>query len=394
MTKSCIFDPENLLNLIHKKAYQTPFYLYDSYLLQATLKAAIKAKEAVFGSYGHIHYAMKANHNKAILQMIQSYDLGVDCVSGGEIKCAIDAGFAANQVVFAGVGKTDLEICDALKAGIFAFNCESLQEASVIDQFAREMNVTAQICFRVNPDINVNTHHYISTGSYDNKFGIAFEDVYQWLNTRYKHTSHIQFIGCHYHIGSQITDMMSFAKLTESILAHYKQLTGNGFEIKHINVGGGLGINYSDPFTQQIVDFKTYFNAFAPLSNLQGVNIHFELGRSLVGQIGVLISKVLFTKQTAGSHFAILDAGMTELMRPALYQAEHKIIALNPLAASKFEKYTLAGPICESSDIFAKNLLLPEIQRGNFIVIYSVGAYGKVLSSEYNLRSKVKEFLL
>ncbi len=364
----------------------TPFYYYDLELLKDTLM--IVKEES--GKYNyHVHYALKANSNVEILETVQSYGLGADCVSGNEITRAIESGFSSEKIAFAGVGKSDEEINTGLENDIFCFNCESIPELVVIDVLAQKKKKIANIALRINPNVEANTHHYITTGLEENKFGInrwELEDVLATLQS----LKNIRLIGLHFHIGSQITDLSNFKGLCLRVNEIQEWFYEHQIIVKHINVGGGLGINYENPKQELIPDFKSYFKLFNDLLELRPQqDLHFELGRSIVGQCGTLISKVLYVKKGVNTNFAIIDAGMTELIRPALYQAFHKIENLTSIV-DKNERYDIVGPICESSDCFGKALILPATTRGDMIAINSCGAYGEVMASQYNLRKLPK----
>ncbi len=366
---------------------ETPFYYYDLDLLESTLNGI--EKEASQYNY-HVHYAIKANANPRILSLIQAYGFGADCVSGNEIKRSLDNKFSANKIVYAGVGKSDKEIEMALDANIFCFNCESIPEIEVIDEIAKSKNIVANIALRINPNVNANTHHYITTGIAENKFGInpwEFEEILRLLES----SENINLIGLHFHIGSQIVDLSVFKSLCLRINEIQDWFLDHQIIVDHINVGGGFGINYHQPDEEPIPDFKNYFALFNEFLNLKAnQEVHFELGRSIVGQCGSLISRVLYVKNGINTNFAILDAGMTELLRPALYQAFHKIENLS--SKDLPEKYDVVGPICESSDCFGKAVSLPKTKRNDLIAIRSTGAYGEVMASEYNLRQIAKSF--
>lgn len=364
----------------------TPFYFYDMAMLDRTLDAVKEANR-----YGyHIHYAVKANVNTPILNAVKAAGFGVDCVSGAEIELALDHGFRANHVVLAGVGKTDKEISYALDKEIFSFNVESIQELEVINELAGKMGKTANISMRINPEIEAGTHQYITTGTKENKFGVSTDELLSSLDF-IRSCKNISFIGLHYHIGSQIVDMDRFKVLTGRVNFLQKELKNQGFELPHLNVGGGLGINYSDPDSEPISDFETYFKIFNDhLELLPNQQVHFELGRSIVGQCGFLISRVLYMKEGGHTKFAIIDAGMTELMRPALYQAVHKLENISSHLES--DTYDVVGPVCESSDFFAKKVSLPKTKRGDMIVIKSAGAYGETMRNNYNSREFAKAY--
>ena len=361
----------------------TPFYFYDLSLLDRTL-AEIKrtARDEQF----HVHYAIKANANPGILRRIQAAGLGVDAVSGGEIKAALDAGFRGNQIVYAGVGKTDDEIRFALRNGISCFNVESEPELEIIDEIAGAMQCVANIALRINPNIDAHTHEYITTGLAENKFGINFDqlsDIIEKAST----LEHINLIGLHFHIGSQITETEPFIMLCDTINRLQDEWEAKGVTFASINVGGGLGIDYADPDRHPIPDFEGYFKTFRNHLRLrQGQQLHFELGRSVVAQCGSLITRVLYVKNGSTKRFAVVDAGMTDLIRPALYNAHHCIQNISS-PNGEMHHYDVVGPICESSDCFGKDELLPALRRGDFLALLSAGAYGEIMASQYNCRA-------
>jgi diaminopimelate decarboxylase len=367
--------------------YKTPFYWYDMALLQETLKVVKNESE----KYGfQVHYAIKANANEPILNQIQSFGFGADCVSGNEVQAAIDANFLPEKIVFAGVGKSDDEILLGLKNNIFCFNVESIPELQVINELASKIGTKAQVALRINPNVNASTHHYITTGLEENKFGINMWEMEAVLSNLETSDS-INLIGLHFHIGSQITDLQSFKSLCVRINEIQQWFYSREIIVDHINVGGGFGINYSSPDKELIPDFASYFKVFNDFLEIRPKQkVHFELGRAIVGQCGSLISRVLYIKKGVQTNFAIIDAGMTELIRPALYQSVHKIQNLSSNLEEK--KYDVVGPICESSDSFGKSLMLPETKRGDLIAVRSAGAYGEVMSSQYNLRTKAKAY--
>ena len=362
---------------------ETPFYYYDLDLLRSTLN--VIKKEADNSGY-KIHYAVKANSNPRILKIIAGYGFGADCVSFNEIDAAIVAGFNASDIVFAGVGKTDKDINAALNTGIYCFNCESIPEMEVINQLATAQNKSALIALRINPYIEAHTHKYITTGIEESKFGIntwELDDVIKKLSD----FKNIRLIGIHFHIGSQITRMSVFKSLCARINELQVWFSSHNINLEIINVGGGLGIDYENPETNP--DFPGYFSLLNEFIDLYpGQELHIEPGRSIVGQCGSLISKVLFIKNGSNTLFAIIDAGMTDLIRPALYQAHHKIENLT--SAGNLLRYDVVGPVCESSDTFAKFIELPETKRGDIIAIRSAGAYGEVMAMRYNLRDLPK----
>lgn len=363
------------------KNIPTPFYYYNMELLENTLDL-IKTEASRYGY--HIHYAVKANANPKIMKLIQTYGFGADCVSGNEITRSLETGYTADKIVYAGVGKSDREILTALEAGIFCFNCESIPEIELINELAEQTNKTARIAIRINPNVNANTHHYITTGIEENKFGInrwEFESVLETL----EQSKNIELIGLHFHIGSQITDLSVFKGLCLRINEIQEWFKERQILVNHINVGGGFGVDYKHPDENPIPDFVSFFGIFKEFLNLTpSQELHFELGRSVVAQCGSLISKVLYVKNGVNTKFAILDAGMTELLRPALYQAYHKIENIS--SNGEEEVYDVVGPICESSDCFGKAVSLPSTKRNDFIALRTAGAYGEAMASRYNLR--------
>ena len=368
---------------------RTPFYYYDTALLQATLDA-VRCEISQYPDY-HVHYALKANANPRLLQIIQQAGFGADCVSGGEVQAAIDAGFPAHKVVYAGVGKSDYEILTALKHDIFCFNVESVPELQVINELSAREGKVATVCLRINPDVEAHTHTHIITGMAENKFGIALNDLLEVV-TMANELSNVSFVGLHFHIGSQITNMHDYVTLCQRINEIQFRLNKQGIYPSVINVGGGLGVDYHSPEQHPIANFKAYFQVFEQHLHLRPKqSLHFELGRSIVAQCGSLITKVLYVKQTATKQFAIVDAGMTELIRPALYQAKHKIVNLTSHSES-LETYDVVGPICESSDVFDKDIQLPIMRRGDVLAIRSAGAYGESMASTYNCRTLVTSF--
>jgi diaminopimelate decarboxylase len=366
---------------------ETPFYYYDLGLLRKTLESYTSNLKKY--NY-HAHYALKANANDKILQVIKSYGLGADCVSGNEVALALKSGFNPSKVVYAGVGKSDKEIKTALEGGIFSFNCESVPELEIINAIAASMGKIASVSLRINPDIDAHTHKYISTGRSQDKFGIStwmFQDVLETI----KNSRNLKLEGLHFHVGSQITDMKVFEMLAKRVNEIQRWFADKGVSIENLNLGGGLGIDYENPDSNPISDFDSYFRIINNgLEVRRGQNVHFEPGRTIVAQCGSLISSVLYVKIGKGRKFAILDAGMNDLIRPALYQAKHKIDNLT--SKGRNMRYDVVGPVCESSDRFAKNILLPETKRGDLIAIRSAGAYGQVMAMRYNQRDLAPEY--
>jgi len=403
------------------KQLETPFYYYDLDVLSKTLEACRTASS----KYGfHVHYAMKANFNTRVLDAIKSFGFGADCVSGNEVKAAVEHGFGKEMIVFAGVGKSDKEINFALDADIFCFNVESVQELFIINDLAKAKNKTANIAIRINPNVDAHTHHFITTGLDENKFGInswQLNDVADAL----RKCPNLQFLGIHFHIGSQITDMEVYKNLCTRINEMQDWFVDHGFEVKVLNTGGGLGVDYHNPDANVISDFESYFKVFSEFLNVRpGQEVHFELGRALVAQCSALISRVLYVKNGIKKNFLVLDAGMTELIRPMLYQAYHQIENLSTESESlevgksespevgktsevgsqklgegdlsqisnlksQISKYDIVGPICESTDCFQKDVELQQSFRGDLIAVRTTGAYGEVMASGYNLRDRV-----
>ena len=362
---------------------QTPFYYYNANLLRETLDA-IKTESGKYDKFC-VHYAVKANANPKILSIIRESGLGADCVSGGEIKAAIKAGFPPSKIVYAGVGKTDWEINLGLDHDIFCFNVESVAELEIINELAAAKNKIARVAFRINPDVGAHTHANITTGLAENKFGISMQDMDHVIDLAQK-MKNVKFVGLHFHIGSQILDMGDFIALCNRINELQQKMFQRQIIVEHINVGGGLGIDYGYPDRCPIPNFSEYFKTYHKHLQLRPQQtLHFELGRAVVGQCGSLITKVIYVKQGTNKQFAIVDAGMTDLIRPALYQAYHKIENLTSEEA--VETYDVVGPICESSDVFGKVVELNKVKRGDFIALRSAGAYGEIMASCYNCRT-------
>ncbi len=364
---------------------ETPFYYYNMDLLGDTLQA-IKTESEKYGY--HIHYAVKANANKNILERIKAYGLGADCVSGNEVSAALDAGFSAENIVFAGVGKSDREIITGLKNSIGCFNVESIPELEVLDELAGKEGVIANVALRINPNVKANTHHYITTGLEENKFGIYIWDLEKVMD-KIDQLKNVSFQGIHFHIGSQINDLDSYKQLCTRVNELQLWFEKRRAIPRIVNVGGGLGIDYENPDEKPMPDFESFFKIFNDFLELkEGQEVHFELGRSVVGQCGTLVSRVIYVKEGVNTHFAIVDAGMSDLIRPALYQAYHKIENLT--STEEEDKYDVVGPICESSDCFGKAVTLPKTKRNDVIAIRSAGAYGEIMANRYNLRELPK----
>ena len=362
---------------------KTPLYWYDLELLNATLA---EINRCIAGTPIKVHYAVKANCNPKLLQVISDAGMGADCVSGREITAAIKSGFLPVSICYAGVGKTDRELIQGMKSGIGYFNVESLEELEILSQLAKEYGYTPSVCLRVNPNIDAHTHHYITTGLEENKFGIHMSMLEKAVDFTLQ-SPYMNLMGLHFHIGSQITSMEPFRYLCERINELMEAYESKGVEFKIINVGGGLGVDYDDPEKHPIPDFKDYFDTL--LKNLRvkpWQEIHCELGRAIIAQCGSLISRVTYVKKGVDRQFIILDAGMNDLIRPALYGAHHKIENLTAPAGAPIETYDVVGPICESSDTFGKDERIPLTKRGDLIALRSAGAYGESMGSTYNIR--------
>jgi len=366
---------------------ETPFYYYDLALLDETLRSCKSAAD----KYGfHVHYAFKANFDERLLQAIQAIGFGADCVSGNEVKKAIEIGFNPEKIVFAGVGKSDKEIVEGLENNIFCFNVESVQELGIINELAAKRGKTARVAIRVNPNVDAHTHHYITTGLEENKFGVnqwELKDCVEEL----KKSANLKLIGIHFHIGSQITNLEIFRSLCVKANELSQWFEDHGFQLQILNVGGGFGVDYHNPDATPVNDFESYFEVFDKfLERKPNQEVHFELGRALVAQCGNLVSRILYVKNGLKKNFLILDAGMTELMRPALYQAYHKIENVSGDKKGETVKYDVVGPICESTDWLGKEVELPLSKRGDIVVLRTAGAYGQVMASGYNLRDIVR----
>lgn len=368
---------------------RTPFYYYDTELLRKTLQS-INAEASKHEGF-MVHYAIKANANPQILRIIREAGLGADCVSGGEIDASLKAGFPSSKIVYAGVGKSDWEINLGLDNDIFCFNVESIPELEVINQLAAQKGKIAKVAFRLNPNVGAHTHANITTGLAENKFGIAMRDMISVIEEAHA-MEHVKVVGLHFHIGSQILDMGDFEALCNRVNELQSELERHRIVVEHINVGGGLGIDYQHPNRVPIPDFKSYFDVYAKKLKLRpGQTLHFELGRAVVAQCGSLITRTLYIKKGATKQFCIVDAGFTDLIRPALYQAYHKIENITSEEAK--QAYDVVGPICESTDVFAKQIDLNECRRGDLLAIRSAGAYGEIMASQYNCRQLPKGYM-
>lgn len=365
------------------EALTTPCYLYDMNLLRDTISAL---KDAISGRPVHVHYAMKANSNPEILRAISAAGFGADCVSGGEVELALQCGFNAADISYAGVGKTDAEIILGLDCGISCFNVESIEELAIIGEIAASKGVMAPVALRINPDIDAHTHHYITTGLKENKFGIDMRMLDKAFDVFDRFTS-LQLKGLHFHIGSQILTPEPFVELCVRVNRIAGQVAARGHKIEFVDMGGGFGIDYDNPDANPVADFKPFIDTIMDNLNLApGQYVVIEPGRSMVAQCGTLLARVIYVKEGVEKKFVIIDAGMNNLIRPALYGAHHHIENISTKSGTAYERYDIVGPICESSDVFAENELLPRTRRGDFIAIRSAGAYGESMSSTYNSR--------
>jgi diaminopimelate decarboxylase len=374
---------KNLLYMFNYGDVPTPYYLYDSALLRRTLE---KASAAAARHDYRIHYAIKANNNPSVTSLISSYGIGADCVSGNEVQEALRIGFPASEVVYAGVGKSDEELELALRNGILCLNCESMEELQVTEEIARKIEIPAPVAIRINPGVKANTHKYITTGLDENKFGVHLSQIYEVLDFAIQ-SPWLTLKGLHFHIGSQIVSLEPFELLCQRVNELWTDLDMNSRGAELLNLGGGLGVDYENPQGNPIPPFDDYFGVFAKnLKVPKGIDIRFELGRSLVAQSGKLITKVLYTKKGINRDFVITDAGMTELMRPALYQSRHLIT--NITSDRETQIYDVVGPICESSDVFGTDISLPGTVRGDLLAIHTCGAYSESMMLKYNMRDK------
>ena len=364
------------------RGYETPFYLYDTGLLRQTLESVVSESN----KYGYkVHYAIKANYDDHLLGIIREYGLGIDCASGNELRKAIEAGFDPKGIVYAGVGKRDKELRYAIEQEILAINCESIQELELIDRFSAEMGKTTEVALRINPDIDPKTNHCIDTGQADSKFGISYEEVLEHAE-ELRTLEHIRIIGLHLHIGSQIRELHVFENMCNKVNVIVENLERLGFTLRFVDVGGGLGVNYDVPENEPIPNFASLFSIVHNHLRVGDREVHFEFGRSIVAECGELITTVLFNKTTAtGRRLLIVDASMTELIRPALYGSYHNIENITAADDAPRPKYTGVGTACESTDVFDENVTLRTTQRGDLLTIKSAGAYGMSMASRYNL---------
>ena len=363
------------------RGYETPFYLYDMALLRQTLESVVYESKR----YGyHLHYAIKANYDDRILEVIREYGLGIDCASGNELRKAIESGFNPRQIVYAGVGKRDKELRYAIEQKILAINVESIEELHLVNRLSAEAGTTTDVALRINPDIDPKTNHCIDTGQADSKFGISYEEILDEAETL-KTLSNINIIGIHLHIGSQIRELHVFENMCNKVNVIVDSLESLGFSFRFVDVGGGLGVNYDVPENEPIPNFASLFSIIHNYLSVGDKEVHFEFGRAIVAECGELITSVLFNKTTAtGRRLVIVDASMTELIRPALYGSYHNIENITSEETIN-SKYTIVGTACESTDVFQENVSMKRTKRGDLIAIKSAGAYGMSMASRYNL---------
>ncbi len=371
---------------IVKKA-GTPLYIYS----HKTFLKHLNAYKNAFNGYNHtICFALKANSNGAILRLLAKNGSGADVVSGGELFLALKAGIPAEKIVYAGVGKTDDEIAFALKSRILMFNVESSDELKAINRVAARLGVSAPIALRVNPDIDPKTHPYISTGLKESKFGIPIEDALEHYRFA-KRLSNIEILGIHKHIGSQITKVRPFVDALKKVLILADNLQRSGINIKHLDVGGGLGIDYNNDSPPNPEDLS---KAILPLLKKYNFNlIIIEPGRSIAGNAGILVTKALYLKHHPKKEFVIVDAGMNDLIRPSLYNSFHNILPVRKNSRKKIN-VDIVGPICESGDFLGKNRKINRVMQGELLAVMSAGAYGFTMSSTYNSRPRPAEVLV
>lgn len=369
------------------KEQGTPCYLYS----HATLTRHFQAFDRAFSSIPHlVAFAVKANSNLAILRFMASQGSGADIVSGGELFRALQAGIPPHKIVFAGVGKSEEEIAYALESDILLFNVESSAELQVINEVARGKGTHARVALRVNPDIDPHTHSYISTGLKKSKFGIGADQALEEFK-KAATLPNIQVIGVHAHIGSQLTQVSPFVESLKKVLVLIETLKAQGIPIRYLNIGGGLGITYSNETPPRPREFA---EAITPLLQEARCEIIMEPGRVIVGNAGLLLTRVLYIKETSAKKFAIVDAAMNDLLRPSLYQAHHDVLPVRQVPNTPEEVLDVVGPICESGDFLAQNRTLPAVKAGDLLAVMSAGAYGFTMASNYNSRPRAPEILV
>lgn len=349
--------------------------------MRQTLESVVSESQ----KYGYkVHYAIKANYDDRLLAIIREYGLGIDCASGNELRKAVEAGFDPAGIVYAGVGKREKELRYAIGQRILAINCESIEELRLVDTLSAEAGRTTDVALRINPDIDPKTNHCIDTGQADSKFGISYEEVLENADA-IRSLAHLNIVGIHLHIGSQIRELHVFEHMCDKVNVIVENLGRLGFAFRFVDVGGGLGVNYDVPENEPIPNFASLFSIVHNHLAVGDREVHFEFGRSIVAECGELITKVLFNKTTAtGRKLAIVDASMTELIRPALYGSYHNIENVTS-EETAYDKYTVVGTACESTDVFDENVTLRKTRRGDLLTIKSAGAYGMSMASRYNL---------
>ncbi len=368
------------------KEYGTPLYVYSA----ATFRRHYEAFDSAFSGLDHLTcYSVKANSNLSVLKLLAEMGAGMDIVSGGELYRALKAGVPASRIVYSGVGKKAYEIAEALKADILMFNVESVAEMHRINDVAISMKKIARISFRINPDVDPKTHAYISTGMKKNKFGLDMDTALEAYKTA-KDLSNVDPIGMDCHIGSQLTTIEPFLEALDKLLAFKGKLADMGIEIEHLDLGGGLGITYDD---EQPPHPKEFGEALTKSLEGQNLKIILEPGRVIAGNAGILVTEVVYTKNTPSKNFLIVDAGMNDLIRPSLYQSFHNISEVVKNDRPKVE-VDIVGPICESGDFIARDRELPEIKQGELLAVYSAGAYGFTMASNYNSRLRAAEIIV
>lgn len=384
--KDSVLHAENISIPELANEYGTPLYVYSA----ATLRRHFEAFDSAFTGLEHMTcYSVKANSNLSVLRLLAEMGAGMDIVSGGELFRALKAGVPAGRIVYSGVGKKAYEIAEALKADILMFNVESVAELHRINEVAESMNKTARISFRINPNVDPKTHPYISTGMKKNKFGLDMETAKEAYKTA-KELSNVNPIGMDCHIGSQLTTIEPFLEALDKLLAFRDELSAMGVEIEHLDLGGGLGITYDEETPPHPKEFG---DALSKALVGKNIKVILEPGRVIAGNAGILVTEVIYTKKTPTKDFLIVDGAMNDLVRPSLYQSHHSIdeVVKNNRPAVN---YDVVGPICESGDFLAKDRDLPQIQQGELLVVYSAGAYGFTMSSNYNSRPRAAEIIV
>ena len=380
--------------------YGTPLYVYSRNQILENYKAI----EDSFGTAEHLTcYALKANSNLSILKLLAEEGAGADVVSAGELFLALKAGFPPQKIVFAGVGKRDDEIEYALTQNIFSLNAESHQELQLISRVALRLNTTARVSLRVNPNIDAQSHPYITTGLHSNKFGIDSAkalDAFQFALS----LPSIEVIGLHTHVGSQITKAEPFIETAKFVIQFLNKMRGSGIRISHIDFGGGFGVQYANALRHEalpaedsphnhIPSLGEFVAAFLPILQQSGCSLWLEPGRSIVADAGILLTKVLYTKENGAKKFVVTDAGMTDLLRPSLYNAHHQIVPVK-IETYEHEKVDVVGPICETGDFLARDRMLSKVKPNDYLAVLTAGAYGFVNTSHYNARPRPAEILV